>query len=222
MSRHRGWIIAALFTALSMAGAPVAAQPQQDPEDSWISTSTTTLFEASVSWGETFGFLFSTTQGNEADPATNESWAAVAGTTLSTTTLVVLGGLTAVGLTTLVASDLGKGREKALRRYLRQNHAAVLAALSAGHGRSLDDLSFFFAVGLDHRGAFGRALRRERAALLEALAADVDAARFAAATQQGMLQEPALLLDMWQRGRLCARWRFGGLPLPFVSAMCSG
>lgn len=115
----------------------------------------------------------------------------------STTTTTVLNIATLVGIVYAVITTINGGKSAELwRDYLDRNRAEVVAGLSVGAGPAVDDLVMIFDVDRSERRAFGRLLRRERAALLGHLAAehlsDADARRFALHVVRQLRHDPAL------------------------------
>lgn len=110
----------------------------------------------------------------------------------STTTSAVTTGLIVLTVVTVTPDP----QAQALRYYLQSNPAEVRMALASGAGPAVTDLAGAFGVrALDH-DAFGRALRRRRAALARPFDdghVTLDETRaFVRTIQQAMLEDPRL------------------------------
>ena len=105
--------------------------------------------------------------------------------TTMTTSAVVVGVI-------MLTVHSTKKEPTVLRRYLDQNEPAVRAAVALGAGRATTDVAAMFGVPKAHDAAFGRLLRRHRAALLRAAYVDRDIFAVIDIVEGGILMDPVL------------------------------
>jgi hypothetical protein len=103
---------------------------------------------------------------------------------------------------------LAQGRTEDAQHYIGNNRTLLEQDLALGAGESIDDLANFFAVRPEHRARFGSAMRRARPEILPTLRAHRDdltlqkTADLLNVIIAHMLQDPALAIDLYARGRV--------------------